>query len=101
MCMRTTAFGFVGRLRRDTRGAVLIKFTIAFLPLLSVAAVAMDLSRVLVVKQKLTNAVDAAALAVGRQFGHDDIDLTALARSFINANYTTASVGDLTNLAVE
>ena len=38
-----TAFGLIGRLCRDNRGAVLIKFTIAFLPLLSIAAVAMDL----------------------------------------------------------
>jgi len=98
--MRTTAFGLIGRLRRDTRGAILIKFTIAFLPLLSVAAVAMDLSRVLVVKQKLTNAVDAAALAVGRQLAREDADITALAQAFINAHYTSADIGDLTNLAV-
>ena len=99
--MRRTAFGLLGRLRRDIRGAVLIKFTIAFLPLLSIAAAAMDLSRVLLVKQKLTNAVDAAALAVGRQFGHEGADPTAIAQAFINAHYTPANVGDVTNLAVE
>jgi len=99
--MRDKAFGLIGRLCRDNRGAVLIKVTLAILPLLSVAAVAMDLSRVLVVKQKLTNAVDAAALAVGRQFGPDAADPTALAQAFINAHYTSADVGDLTNLAVE
>jgi hypothetical protein len=33
-CMRTTAFGLVGRLCRDNRGAKLIKFAIALLPLL-------------------------------------------------------------------
>lgn len=99
--MRTNAFGLIGRLCCDRRGAVLIKFTIAFLPLLSVAAVAMDLSRVLVVKQKLTNAVDAAALAVGRQLGNDDADLTILAKAYINAHYTTADVGDLTNVGVQ
>ena len=98
--MRTTAFGLVGRLCRDSRGAVLIKFTIAFLPLLSVAAVAMDVSRALVVKQRFTNAVDATALAVGRQLGRDDADITALAQGFINAHYTAADVGALTNLAV-
>ena len=48
----------------------------------------------------MTNAVDAAALAVGRQFGQDDADPTALAQAFINAHYTAADVGDLTNLAV-
>jgi Flp pilus assembly protein TadG len=99
-CMRTTAFGLVGRLCRNSRGAKLIKFTIAFLPLLSVAAVAMDFSRVLVVKQNFTNAVDATALAVGRQLGRDDADITALAQGFVNAHYTAADVGALRNLAV-
>src|SRR5262245_12819093 len=97
--MRATAFGLVGRLCRDNLGALLLKLTIAFLPLLSVAAVAMDVSRVIVVKQKLMNAVDAAALAVGRQPGRDDVDITALAQGFSNAPYTPTDVGDLTNLA--
>jgi Flp pilus assembly protein TadG len=95
-CMRTT--GLVGRLCRDSRGAILIKFTIAFLPLLSV--VAMALSRVLVVKQKFANAVDAAALAVRLQLGRDDADITVLAQGFINAHYTAAAVGALRNLAL-
>ncbi len=98
--MRTTAFGLVGRLCRDSRGAILFKFTIAFLPLLSVAAVAMALSRVFVVKQKFANAVDAAELAVRRQLGRDDADITALAQGFINAHYEAADVGALRNLAV-
>jgi len=98
--MRTTAFGLLGRLRRDRRGAILIKATIAFLPLLSISAVAMDFSRIIVIKQKLTNAVDAAALAVG---GHSDLDNAAaasLAQAFINAHYTNTDVGNLTNVAV-
>jgi len=97
--MRATAFGLVGRLCRDNLGALLLKLTIAFLPLLSVATVAMDLSQVIVVKQKLTNAVDAAALAVGRQLGRDDVDILALAQGFSNAHDTPTDVGDLTNLA--
>jgi Flp pilus assembly protein TadG len=98
--MRRTAFGLLSRLCGDRRGAVLIKFTIAFLPLLSISAVAMDLSRIVVIKQKLTNAVDAAALAVGRHSELDNADAAALAQAFINAHYTRADVGTLTNLAV-
>ena len=97
--MRTTAFDHVGRPCRDHLGAILRKFTIAFLPLLSVAAVAMDLNRVIVVKQILTNAVDAAALAVGRQLLRDELDITALAQGFIRAHDTATDVGNLTNLA--
>jgi hypothetical protein len=51
------AFGRVVRLCHDSRGAFPIKFTNAFLPLLLGAAVALDLSRVLVLKQKLTKAL--------------------------------------------
>lgn len=98
--MRTTAFAFFGRLCRDCRGAVLVKFTIALLPLLSISAVAMDFGRIVIIKQKLTNAVDAAALAVGRQSELDGTDAASLAKAFVNAHYTTADVGELTNLTV-
>src|SRR5262245_55588959 len=98
--MRTMAFGLVVRLCRDSRGAFPIKFIIAFLSLLLVAAVAMVLSRVLAVEQKLTKAFDADALAVGRQLGRDDADITALAEGSINANGTAAKLGDLTSPAV-
>jgi hypothetical protein len=60
----------------------------------------MDFSRIVLIKQKLTNAVDAAALAVGRQSELDDDDAASLAHAFINAHYTTADVGELTNLSV-
>src|SRR6516165_8539188 len=97
--MRRPAFGLLGRLRRDRRGAILIKATIAFLPLLSISAVAMDFSRIIVIKQKLTNAVDAAALAVGGRSDLDNADAASLAQAFINAHYTNAD-GNLTNVAV-
>src|SRR5262245_3421366 len=76
------------------------KCTIAFLPLLWVAPVAMDVSRVLVVKQRFTNAVAAAALAVGRQLGRDDADMPALAQGFSNAHNTAADMGAPTNLTL-
>ena len=45
----------------------------------------MDVRRALVVKQRFTNAVDAAALTVGRQLGRDDPDIRGPAQGFINA----------------
>jgi Flp pilus assembly protein TadG len=98
--MRRPGFGLLSRLRGDRRGAVLIKFTIAFLPLLSISAVAMDFGRIVVIKQKLTNAVDAAALAVGGHSALDNNDATSLAQAFINAHYTNTDVGNLTHVAV-
>jgi Flp pilus assembly protein TadG len=87
----------LGHLRRDQCGAVLLKFTIALLPLLSVVGVALDLGHVLLAKQKLTNAVDAGAIAVGRHPELTEVeDVTSLAQSFVHAHFPTKSaVGDL------
>jgi Flp pilus assembly protein TadG len=88
------------RLGADQRGAVLIKVTIALLPLLSVVGVALDLGQILLVKQKLTNAVDAAGIAVGRHGELDVDEVTALAQSFVAAHYPPAALGDLKGVTV-
>jgi Flp pilus assembly protein TadG len=89
-------------LGRDECGAVLLKVTIALLPLLSVVGVALDLGHVLLAKQKLTNAIDAAAIAVGRHPELAEVeDVTALAQSFVQAHFPTKSaVGDLVGFTV-
>ena len=56
----------LSRLRADERGAVLINVAMVLLPLLTIAGVALDVSRITLAKQKLTDAVDAAGVAVGR-----------------------------------
>src|SRR5262245_44362969 len=83
-------------LKDDERGAILIYFTVALFPLLIVAGAAMDLGHVFLVKQKLTNATDAAALAVGTRNNLTPDQATALAQSFIRAQYA----GNLKSLAV-
>jgi Flp pilus assembly protein TadG len=89
-CLRLAA-----RLGADERGAVLIKFTIALLPLLTVVGVAVDVSRIMLAKQKLTDAVDAAGIAVGRHPELDAAGATALAQSFVGAYYPGKLYGDL------
>src|SRR6476660_10214157 len=79
----------------DERGAILIYFTIALFPLLMVAGAAMDLGNVFLVKQKVTAAIDSAALAVGARPNLTSDQATALVGSFIRAQYA----GDLTSLA--
>src|SRR5262245_61907006 len=94
-------FSHVLRLRADDRGVVLVKFTVALLPLLAVVGVALDLGQVMLVKQKLTNAIDAAGIAVGRHPELDDEDeVTALARSFVQAHYPASAIGDLKGVTV-
>jgi len=83
-------------LKDDERGAILIYFTVALFALLPVAGAAMDLGHVFLVKQRLTNAADSAALAIGRRPNITSDQATALLESFIRARYT----GNLKNVAV-
>ena len=83
-------------LQDDERGAILIYFTVALFALLPVAGAAMDLGHVFLVKQKLTNAIDSAVLAVGRRNNLTSDQATALVESMIRARYA----GSLKSLVV-
>ena len=83
-------------LQDDERGAILIYFTVALFALLPVAGAAMDLGHVFLVKQKLTNAIDSAVLAVGRRNGLSSGEATDLVELMIRARYA----GNLKSLVV-
>jgi len=83
-------------LKDDERGAILIYFTLALLPLLAVGGAAMDLGHVFLVKQRLTNAVDSASLALGARKNLTSEQATDLVRAFISTRYS----GALKSLAV-
>ena len=85
--MRRVLMRAMRRLKHDERGAVLIYVTIALPLLLMVVGVAIDFARVTHAKQTLTNAADAAALAVGAQPDLTLDEATALAESFVKAHY--------------
>jgi len=89
--MGRVVFSIPRRIGCDNRGAVLLTSTIAILPLLSVVAVAVDLGQVLLVKQKFTNAVDAAAIAVGRHPELANTDTSSLAEAFAASGHLGAS----------
>jgi len=84
------------RLRDDERGAILIYFTLALLPLLAVGGAAMDLGHVFLVKQRLTNAVDSASLTLGARRNLSSDEATALVEAFIRTRYA----GSLKSVAV-
>ena len=88
------------RLRRDESGAVLPTFTVAAVTLLLITAVGVDYGSALVVKQKLTNAADAAALAVGGDPTLTQAEADAKAEAFIKAHYPDADFGDLVDFKV-
>ncbi len=93
--MLRLAISLLLRLRADERGAVLIKVTIALLPLLTVVGIALDVSRITLARQKLADAVDAAGVAVGRHPELSPDDATTLAQSFVKAFYPSKLYGDL------
>ena len=99
--MRQILISLGRRLATDERGAVLLMFTLYMVPLLAVIAVAVDFSHILVVKQKLTNAVDAAAIAVGRHPDLTDEEATAMGQAFIRAHYPDADLETLAAFHVD
>jgi Flp pilus assembly protein TadG len=84
------------RLKDDERGAILIYFTLALFPLLVVGGAAMDLGHVFLVKQRLTNGVDSAALALGARNNLTPEESTGLVEAFIHTRYP----GNLKSLVV-
>jgi Flp pilus assembly protein TadG len=88
------------RMGADERGAVLIWVALSLLPLLTVVGVALDVGRIMLAKQKLTDAVDAAGIAVGRHPELDNDAATALAEKFVGAYYPAKLYGELRGVTV-
>ena len=70
------------------RGNVAMIFAIAVVPIAIAAGVGLDFARAMLVRQQMSEALDAAALAVGSTTGLDSTSAQALAQKFFNANYT-------------
>lgn len=86
--------------RASESGAALVLFALLLLPTFAIIGVAIDLGQALVLKQRLINAADAAALAVGRRADADQTTAQTIANSFIRANYPDLAAGDLTGFTV-
>lgn len=79
-------------LRTDKRGVVAIIVAICCIPLMVAAGVAVDLGRAYKVKQRLSQAADAAGLAVGSSYGNGQDSNTVLS-NFFNANFPSSKLG--------
>ena len=79
------------RLVHDDAGAQSITFALALLPILAAVAGGVDVSRAYLVKARLNQALDAAALAGGRVFflEHRDEDI----QSYFDANFENGFMG--------
>jgi len=83
------------------RGNVAMITALALIPVSIAAGAGLDLSRALIVRARLAEALDSAGLAVGATKNLTNDQMTALAQQYFNANYTAdASFGTPANVTV-
>ncbi len=82
-------------------GNVAVIFGIAMIPLAVTIGASVDVSRSLVVRARLSQALDAAGLAVGSATEMQEDDLVQLAQDFFAANYRESEMGVLGQLTVQ
>ncbi len=70
------------------RGNVAMMFAIALIPLMIGAGAGLDFARAMLVRQQMSEALDAAALAVGSSTGLTQTTAQSLAQEYFNANFT-------------
>lgn len=76
---------------REQHGGVVIFLALAIIPLVGAVGLAVDSARGYLVKQRLSQAVDAAALAAGRVIGSDD--LSGDIHKYFDANFPAGYAG--------
>jgi Flp pilus assembly protein TadG len=85
---------------QDTKGNVAILFGVALIPLLIGAGMAIDYGRALIVRERMADAADAAALAIGSWPGLSQAELQTKAQQFFAANYPPSAIGTVGTLNV-
>lgn len=81
------------RWRRCHRGNVAMIFGLSLVPVILAAGSAIDVSRALVVRSRLSQALDAAGLAVGGTIGLNEAQTQQLAQNYFDANYPAGALG--------
>jgi Flp pilus assembly protein TadG len=85
---------FVGRARsflRNRDANVAMMFGLSVIPLTVAAGAGIDMTRAMIVKSAMTEALDAASLAVGSTPGLTQAQMNTLAQNFFTANYRVDS----------
>ncbi|MBL9095657.1 MAG: pilus assembly protein [Alphaproteobacteria bacterium] len=97
----TRAFSAAARkFRASEKGNVAMIYALALLPSMAAVGSAVDLTRAMVVKMRLGEALDAAGLSVGGTVGLSGPEMTAKAQKFFYANYPDNELGTVTALTV-
>ncbi len=89
-----------GDFYRSRRGSVAILFGVALLPLVLTIGVGVDYGRALLVRDRMHEAADAAALAIGSWPNMDQKALKAKAQQYFDANYPESKLGTAGKLSV-
>ncbi len=87
--------GWANRARRfirDRRGAFAMQFGLMLIPIVLCVGLAIDGGRVFLARFNLASALDAAALAMGSTVD-PNVDLNAMAVSFVHENFRMADTG--------
>ncbi|HEY0266723.1 MAG TPA: TadE/TadG family type IV pilus assembly protein, partial [Rhizomicrobium sp.] len=75
-------------LAMSRRGNVAMMFALAIIPVTIAAGVGLDFARGMMVRSAMSEALDAAALAVGSTTGLNHDSAQTLAQKYFDANYT-------------
>ena len=90
----------IRRFARNRSGNVAMIFSLLLVSLAVLAGGAVDLNQAMNARTRLSQALDAAALAVGVQTSLSTDSATTLARNFVAANYPAREIGTVRNLSV-
>lgn len=93
--LATTVAATAGRLCRDRRGSIAVFLGLAVIPLVGVIGIGVDTARGFLVRSRLSQALDAAALAGGRVMfeNYRDQDVAMYFTSNFPTGYLGATVG--------
>jgi len=91
---------FVRRFCASNAGNIAMIYALALIPTIAAVGSAVDLTRGMVVKMRLGEALDSAGLAVGGSVGLSEAEMTARAQKFFYANYPDEELGTVTSLNV-
>ena len=83
----------MNKIRKSTKGQVLVLIVLVIVILLALAGLAIDLGMAYGVRTKLYAAVDAAAIAAGRVTNQGTSVMGTQATNFFNANYPSGLLG--------
>jgi len=84
----------------DRSGSVMVVFAVTLVPVLLGIGMSVDYSRALAAKQRLSQTIDAAALAAGSWPDLNESQITAKAQEYISANFPSTIEGNPDQITV-